>query len=366
VVAWNPAAEKLFGYTQQEAIGQNVDDLVARDDSIRAEAAEYATRVLDLGSKRVQATTKRTRKDGSLVDVDMLAVPAIVAEQLVGSIVIYYDITELEQARKAAETANQAKSIFLANMSHELRTPLNAIIGFTRLVKRRCKDILPQRHADNLDKVLVSADYLLELINSVLDLAKIEAGRIDVQPVTFDLDPLVDVCLETVRPLIKNQHLRLVKHVDPGLPMLSTDRDKLRQILINLLSNAIKFTEQGTVTVSARCVDQRLVLAVADTGIGIPEEALERIFLQFQQVDNSTTRQYGGTGLGLSITRHLTRLLNGEVTVESTVGVGSTFTVTVPICYGTPAPASPAPSQARSTLEHSQPQPGNGIERMAR
>jgi len=171
----------------------------------------------------------------------------------------------------------------------------------------------------------------LGLINDILDLSKIEAGRVDVQPTTFRVEPLVDICLRTVQPLVKSKQLRLVKEIEPDLPPLFTDQDKVRQILINLLSNAVKFTEAGTVTVTARRRGEMLVLAVADTGIGIPEQAIERIFEAFQQVDGSTTRQYGGTGLGLSISRHLARLLGGKVTVESTVGVGSTFTVTVPI-----------------------------------
>jgi PAS domain S-box-containing protein len=331
VISWNPMAEKLFGYAQEEAIGRNVDDLVANDPRIRDEAIKYTSQVLADG--RLQANTQRIRRDGSLVDVEVRALPVMVGAELVGYVIIYVDITDVQQARREAEAASRAKSTFLANMSHELRTPLNAIIGFTRLVKRRSQDLLPQKQIDNLDKVLVSADHLLELINSVLDLAKIEAGRVEVQPVTFDLANLIDVCLQTIQPLIKSDQLYLGKVIEPDLPPLYTDRDKVRQILINLLSNAIKFTEEGTIAVSARQEGYKLVLAVADTGIGIPKEALERIFEAFRQVDGSTTRRYGGTGLGLSITRELARLLGGNVTVESEVDVGSVFTVTIPMDY---------------------------------
>jgi CheY-like chemotaxis protein/anti-sigma regulatory factor (Ser/Thr protein kinase) len=171
------------------------------------------------------------------------------------------------------------------------------------------------------------------LINAILDLSKIEAGRVDVHPTIFSIEKLVEMCLQTVRPLEKSDQLQLTKEIEPSLPEICTDEDKLRQILINLLGNAIKFTQEGSVTVSAKRQENDLVLAVVDTGVGIPESALERIFEEFQQVDTSTTRKFGGTGLGLSISRHLAHLLGGEIYVESTIGDGSTFTVRIPLCF---------------------------------
>ena len=251
---------------------------------------------------------------------------------------------ELEEANLKLEAASRHKSEFLANMSHELRTPMNAIIGFTRLVMRRSKDTLAAKQLDNLDKILISADHLLALINDILDLSKIEAGRLEGHPVNFALEPLVDMCVHTVEPLVKTERLRLVRAIEPDLPALFTDQDKLKQILVNLLSNAVKFTVEGTITVTARHRDGEIEIAVADTGIGIPEEALEHIFEEFRQLDSSTTRQYGGTGLGLSISRHLARFMGGDITVQSTVGVGSTFTVIIPPCYAAAEPAGRAAS----------------------
>ena len=260
----------------------------------------------------------------------------------------YYDLTHLKRteealqaAKEEAEQASRTKSEFLANMSHELRTPMNAIIGFTRLIMRRCKDLLPERQYGNLEKILASANHLLGLINDVLDLSKIEAGRMDVRPLEFALEPLIDQCLRTVEPMVRSGRVELIKEIERGLPPLFSDQDKLRQILINLLSNAAKFTEAGSITVDVRRRDQDIAITVADTGIGIPLDQLELVFEEFRQVDSSTTRQYGGTGLGLSISRRLARLLGGDITLQSEPGAGSRFTLSLPIRYGGALPGAP-------------------------
>jgi signal transduction histidine kinase len=240
---------------------------------------------------------------------------------------------EAQKSRAEAERANSAKSVFLANMSHELRTPLNAIIGFTRIVRRKGDDLLPEKQLENLDKVLISAENLLELINSVLDIAKIEAGRMDVMAANFRISALMDLCANTAQPLLQ-PGVTLEKDVVDGLELVYSDQDKIRQIVLNLLSNAAKFTQQGKISLTAwRQDEQNLCISVEDTGIGISEEALPRIFKEFEQADTTTTRKYGGTGLGLTISRNLARLLGGDLIAESTLGKGSTFTLTIPMNY---------------------------------
>jgi len=346
VTGWNPAAERLFGYSGAEALGRNIDDLVARNEEIHAEALRFSQEGLTANPVRLIA--KRSRKDGALVDVELMGLPISIDGDKNGYLVIYHDITELQRARQEAIAANQAKSNFLANMSHELRTPLNAIIGFTRIVHRRGEGILPEKQLENLDKVLASSEHLIGLINTVLDISKIEAGRMDVQPTTFELTPLVDLVVSTSQPLVR-PGVRLVAGIPPDLPPLYTDLDKFKQILINLLSNAAKFTHQGEISVSARQNAEMLSVQVRDSGIGVSPEAQDHIFDEFQQADSSTTRQYGGTGLGLSISRKLAHLLGGDLTMTSQVGAGSTFTLTIPICYSA-SPVTPAVSKPLAAL----------------
>lgn len=330
IVSWNPMAEQLFGYSKEEAIGKNLDSMVANNPDIRAEAEGYSQQAF---SELFQATSMRTHKSGKLIEVEILALPVEIDEDNQGFIVIYHDISKLEAARRLAEEANRAKSDFLARMSHELRTPLNAIIGFTRIIKRKSSESLPSVQVDNLDRVLISAEHLLNLINDVLDISKIEAGKMIVEPSFFNIEPLIDICLHLSEPLINDKQIKLEKSIPDNLPKIFSDQEKIKQILLNLLSNAAKFTNEGSIKIVAEKKKENLVISVADSGIGIEDEALSRIFEEFQQADMSTTRKYGGTGLGLSISSKLAVLLGGELSVDSKIGVGSTFTLTIPISY---------------------------------
>ncbi len=238
---------------------------------------------------------------------------------------------EIQEKNQQLEIANKHKSQFLANVSHELRTPLNAIIGFTRIVLRKVEGQIPELQIENLKKVLISSEHLLGLINGLLDLAKIESGKMEVFAQSFKIDEIVQVATSTVEPMLKSGRVKLVKEIAPDLPPLNTDRDKLKQVVLNLLSNAAKFTEKGEIKVSASRENESMKLIVSDTGIGMKREALDYIFEEFRQVDMSTTRKYGGTGLGLAIVKKLVNLLGGDISVESEVGKGSKFTITLPI-----------------------------------
>ncbi|MBI2088262.1 MAG: HAMP domain-containing protein [Deltaproteobacteria bacterium] len=241
---------------------------------------------------------------------------------------------ELRLANQRLDEASKHKSQFLANVSHELRTPLNAIIGFTRLVLRKTEGQIPELQRENLQKVLISAEHLLKLINGLLDLAKIEAGRMEVSVEQFRLDEVVETAVSTVEPMLEDGKVRLVTEIAADIPTLNTDRQKLEEILLNLLSNAAKFTEQGEVRLKAWREDQGLKLVVSDTGVGIKKEALGHIFEAFRQADVSGPGRSAGTGLGLAIVKRLVDLLGGNISVESEVGKGSKFTLSLPFVLG--------------------------------
>jgi signal transduction histidine kinase/DNA-binding response OmpR family regulator len=240
----------------------------------------------------------------------------------------------LAKAVKDAEEASKAKSSFLAKMSHELRTPLNAIIGYSEIMKEDAEDDGDTRRAEDLDKVLNAARHLLGLINDVLDISKIEAGKMELYLETFDLTKLINEVIATASPLVSKKGNALAVDCPADIGAMHADATKLRQMLLNLLSNASKFTEKGTVTLKAvRHMEEDadyMELSVIDTGIGMTQEQLGRLFQAFSQADASTTSKYGGTGLGLAISKQFAQMMQGDITVTSTPGVGSTFTIRMP------------------------------------
>lgn len=244
---------------------------------------------------------------------------------------------ELIEARDTALTANRHKSEFLANMTHELRTPIQAIIGYVDLVKEELEiEGLPELQED-LDKVTNNSQRLLNLINSVLDFAKVEAGKMDINAEVIGISAIINNVKETIQPLVERNHNQLVIIGAQLHQQITVDREKLEQVLVNLLSNACKFTDRGTVTFEADFQDTGVVFYVKDTGIGIEPDDLEEIFDEFQQVDGSQSRQFQGTGLGLAICKRFCELIGAEISVSSEVNVGSEFSVKVPLVSKTEA-----------------------------
>lgn len=357
----NSAFEGLFEYGREEIIGAELDGLVAPPE-LMEEVMDYTRRIV--GGESIRVTTKRRRKNGTLVDVEMYGMVLSVGGERVGELVLYHDISErkraeqaLREAKEMAESANRAKSNFLANMSHEIRTPMNGIIGMTQLA---LEADLTSEVREYLDMVKSSADSLLTLLNDILDFSKIEAGKLEFESSPFAVRDTVDRTIRTFALLARRKGLALAWQVAPEVPeWLLGDSGRLRQVLVNLVGNAIKFTERGEVALSAGVRERgpdwtELHFTVRDTGIGIPRDKQAAVFAAFTQADPSTTRKYGGSGLGLAIAHRLVRMMGGSINLESEPGKGSAFCFTVRLAlpgkqFRPPAPSKPvvAPGQSR-------------------
>jgi len=337
----NRAYERAFGIHRDDFIEKTVMELEYLSEEQRRIAQEEDLQLIRDGGYN-QKETEVVYADGNVHKVMYWRTTFELADGVSGGMIGgFFDVTELkslqdglEQARDAADAANQAKSEFLANMSHELRTPMNAILGYSEMLVEEAEDIGQEDFIPDLKKINQAGTHLLSLINDVLDLAKIESGKMEAFPETIDLEVLIDEVGSTAHPLMeKNSNTQVIER-GAALGSAYQDLTKLRQTLFNLLSNAAKFTHEGTITLHVeRTVEAGvdwLTFAVSDTGIGIAADKIEHVFEEFSQADGSTTRDYGGTGLGLAISRRFCELLGGDLTLHSKAGEGSTFTIRIP------------------------------------
>jgi PAS domain S-box-containing protein len=351
ITSFNPAFERLFGYSQEEGVGRDLDELINTEET-QAEAKAYTSQATH---RTARGIGKRRRKDGSLLDVELAGVPVAVEGKNVGIMALYHDVTDLLSAKSEAESANQAKSRFLANMSHELRTPLNAIIGYSEMLMEDADENGDTEYIADLGKIRSSGKHLLALINDVLDLSKIEAGKMELYIETFDLRSTIDDVVTTIEPLLVQNGNRLEVHCAPNLNAMRADMIKVRQALLNLLSNASKFTDHGTVRLdvsrerSPEAGGDEYVFSISDTGIGMTAAQQSRLFEAFSQAEASTTRRFGGTGLGLAITRRFCEMMGGRIDVRSEPGLGSTFTIRLPATSEEERPETDAASSAVSS-----------------
>ncbi|CAH0352795.1 PAS domain S-box protein [Aquabacterium sp. CECT 9606] len=360
ITHWNNGAQRLFGYTAQEAIGQQIQMLLPPE-RVAEEMAILAE--LSAGAMVTAFDTVRRAKDGTLVDVSVtISLIRNAQGQIVGASKIARDITQqkrVEQMRVDAEkleaenrqvhAANRLKSEFLANMSHELRTPLNAIIGFAGLLHGGAVPPESPKHRDFLGHIETSGQHLLQLINDVLDLSKVEAGKLEFFPESVDLALLVSEVTTILQTSASRQGVTLYAEIDERVAQLHIDPSRLKQVLYNYLSNAIKFTRAGG-QVTVRAMPEgadHFRIEVEDTGVGIAAADLSKLFIEFQQLDSSYTKRHQGTGLGLALTRRLVQAQGGHIGVRSTLGVGSVFHLVLPRSHAsTDAVPSPALSSS--------------------
>ena len=356
VISWNKGAERLKGYRAEEIIGRPYSTFFGPDDMSQGKPARLLETAAEKG--HVEEEGWRIRKDGSRFWADAV-ITALRDEKgrLIGFGKVTRDLTARKQYEETAIrnsqllASNQFKNEFVANMSHELRTPLNSIIGYTELVLTDDDQELDDLNRSNLQTVTRNAKHLLSLINDILDLSKLDAGKLSVFPEAFDPQRLIQSVINTMLPLAANKGLLIEAHWKPGLEGVVSDETKVKQILLNLLTNAIKFTDAGRIDVTL-CAkgNDRWEIAVRDTGMGIAPEHQTMVFEEFRQLDSSSTRAAGGSGLGLAISRKLARLLGGDLRLESRLGEGSTFILELPRALAPVKPSETASEVLESRL----------------
>lgn len=358
ITSFNPAAERLFQVSAKDMLGQPFGNLF--DKSLHESVSLRLEHLLTTGHAYFDNESRfdwiGARSDGTFIPMDVSAGQMALhgERRLICNI---RDVTVRKRAEEAilkahheAHVANRAKSEFLSNMSHELRTPLNAIIGYSELVLEIEVADHREEAAEDIKKVLSAAHHLLSLINDVLDLSKIEAGRMDLFMEEFDGKALVDDLTSTINPLMLANGNRFTVECARDVGVVKSDMTRVRQIILNLLSNAAKFTDHGDVWFRAWVANESgqdwLMFSIKDTGIGIPVEQQHKLFTDFIQADSSVSRTYGGTGLGLAISKRFCEMLGGSITLDSQPGVGSTFTVRLPV---NPSKASVSPASVQLT-----------------
>jgi len=347
IQAVNIAACRLLGYSEAELMGWPMSKILAASDIASLDQgtglADEGTGLADVirhGALHGVEKVYRTKDGRSIPVLFSGSIMYDHAGRVQGIVCIAQDITERKQAeelrcqKEAAEEANRAKSTFLANMSHELRTPLNAIIGYSEMLLEETTDQGQSAMLPDLEKIRTAGKHLLMLINAILDLSKIEAGKIELVLETFGVSGLIAEIVTTIKPLLERNGNTLEVHGADTRDLMHADPVRVRQCLLSLLSNACKFTEHGTITLQVRRVTESggdwITFRVTDTGIGMTPEQQSRLFQDFFQADASTTRKYGGTGLGLAISQRFCHMMGGDIRVESIPGQGSTFTLLLP------------------------------------
>ncbi len=346
IIEFNPASEKLFGYDREAVIDRPLHELVVLPALPDGSGETAAMR------RRMESTA--TRRDGTQFPVE-LSLAAVSAQAAPMFIAYIRDLTEqkrqeeirersreLEEQNRRIQEANRLKSEFLANMSHELRTPLNAVIGFAEILIDGKAGALNESQKEFLGDILTSGRHLLQLINDVLDLAKIEAGKMELDLETFPLRRAIEEVCAVMRPTAQKRRILITLEEAAPVELVTLDQRKFKQVLYNLLSNAVKFShDHGRVAIVFGAeAGQRLRIAVRDSGIGIKAEDMPRIFREFEQLDSGAARRFPGTGLGLALTRRIVELHNGSIAVESEPDKGSTFTVVLPTVAAPPAKSS--------------------------